>query len=375
MPEQTPDSVEDARGPFRELREYARGDLDVDHQDIYPFAGLVEDDEVRDVLAFFAEVYEPVEDMPADFYDTKLARRLIKRLATDTAAKALEKGDINRAAYLTGIPDYSSDVSGLVTIQRLENWLIAREAAKIIYLAGHMGNGKTDFAHLLTEIVDHRLGQQGEEVDIRTNIESSEYRTINEYERLEEWMSTGSAGDHKWFIFDEASSELSGYSHDRAKVEQLMSSLVKKMRKNGVSMIIIGHTGMDLHADLRRLADYVEKQSLKTADVYASVKGGDGVGHQFRLDRIPPSSVDFDTEDEAEWDWGDAVDDDPANGITDEEFREWRDKRMARLYFEVPDLDQKSIANSFDVSQTTVSTAVRQHRNEFEGSPISEGVA
>jgi hypothetical protein len=354
------DGPTEARDVFRELREYALGNLDVEHQQAFPFAGLVEDPQLRDVLAFFDEVYEPTGDMPQNFHNTKLARRIIKRGGTETIAKAIEQGDSTRAGYISGLADFTSDVSGMLTLQQLESWLLD-DVAKMIYLAGHMGTGKTDLAHLMIEVVQHRYAQQDVEIEARTNIETSELRTINEYGDLQEWMTSGSSDDEKWFIFDEASSELSGYSHDRAKVEQLMSSMVKKMRKNGVSMIIIGHTGMDLHPDLRRLSDFVKKQSTKTADAYASVKKGEGTGHLFRLDRIPPTSLEYDTEDEAEWEWGDALEDEKGDGLSDDEFREWRDYRIGRLYYEHDHLTQDDIAASFDVGKTTVHRACERY--------------
>jgi len=134
-----------------------------------------------------------------------------------------------------------------------------------------------------------------------------------------------------------------------------MSSLVKRMRKNGVSLIIIGHTGKDLHADLRRLCDFVKKQSKKTADLYATVKGGEGAGHVLRLDGIPDTSLDFDTEDEAQWDWGEAESE--GEGLSEDDLKEWEKYRMGRLYTEVDHLEQGDIADTYDTSIPTVSRA------------------
>lgn len=344
---------------LRELRQYALGELDAGHTHVYPWAGLIEDKEVRDVLAFMQENYEPVEGMPSKFTETKFFKEALRKNATEMATKAILEGDSKRAGYVSGKPGYTNDVSGLLTLQKLEDWLL-KASARMVYLVGHMGSGKTDYAHLMMEVVIHRYAQQGVDVDARTNIESSELQTINTYDGLEEWMTTGSTDDEKWFIFDEASSELSGYSQDRAKVEQLMSSMVKKMRKNGCNMIIIGHTGKDLHADLRRLCDFVKKQSKKTVDAYATVKNGEGSGHIYRLDSVPETTLDYDTEDEAEWDWGDAVADD--DGLTEEDLKEWEKYRMGRLYAEVDHLEQPDIAETYDTSESTVSRAYSRYK-------------
>jgi len=351
-------SKEDSNGSeaFRELREYARGVLEIEHTDVYPWAGLIEDEEVRRILAFMEEVYDPDSHpgMPSEFTETEFFKRALKKHATEMATKAVLEGDSNRVGYITGKPGYTNDVSGMLTLQSLEDWLM-KDTARMLYLAGHMGTGKTALAHLMMEVVMHRHSQEGVDVDVRTNIGSSELETIDNYPDLEEWMTTGSVDDEKWFIFDEASSELSGYSHDRARVEQLMSSLVKRMRKNGVSLIIIGHTGKDLHADLRRLCDFVKKQSKKTADLYATVKGGEGAGHVLRLDGIPDTSLDFDTEDEAQWDWGEAESE--GEGLSEDDLKEWEKYRMGRLYTEVDHLEQGDIADTYDTSIPTVSRA------------------
>jgi len=359
-------SSETGSSEFRELREYARGMLDVDHQDVYSWAGMIDDPEVRQILAFMEEVYDPSvhPEMPEKFTETKFFKRALKKYATEAATKAIQEGDSQRVSFVTGKPGYTNDVSGMQTLQRLEEWLM-KDTARMLYLAGHMGTGKTALAHLMMEVVMHRYSQDGVDPDVRTNIRSSELDTINNYPDLEEWMTTGSVDDEKWFIFDEASSELSGYSHDRARVEQLMSSLVKRMRKNGVSLVIIGHTGKDLHADLRRLCDFVKKQSKKTADLYATVKGGEGAGHVLRLDGIPETSLEFDTEDEAQWDWGEEVESE-GEALTEDELKEWEKYRMGRLYTEVDHLTQPDIADTYDTSESTVSRAAsRFEKGDF----------
>jgi hypothetical protein len=125
-----------------------------------------------------------------------------------------------------------------------------RERCLMVYMTGRQGRGKTDLAHLMAEVIEHRSHHATDlqEAEIVSNIPSSGYRTIDHYPRFVEWVQSGAVEENRWFIFDEASSELTGYSKDQAIVEELMSELVKKMRKNGVNLILIGHTGMDLHA-------------------------------------------------------------------------------------------------------------------------------
>ena len=393
--EHKPDEVErNLRGPIRELREYARGRLDVDHQDVLPLAGLVEDDELRDVLIFLSQVYDPSEheDLPASFWDTKLARMAIQKHATDAAATAVRQGDPNRAAYLTGVPSYRSDVSGLHAMRELADWLVHSEKCKLMYIAALMGRGKTDFALLLLESVIHeyerarRVIRESDDLDdgraadvpipevaanfyfdpqgVASDVETAH---IHSYPRLVEWVESGDVDQVRWFIFDEASTELTAQSGANSqRVAETVAPLVKKMRKNGVNMIVIGHDAGDVHPAIRELCDFIDKPSLKTADVYAGVSGREPVGHLFSVDGLPETSWNYNTDDMAEWSWtGEDVDDgdvddgmipvDEAEDLVEDQLDRYRNRRIREIYLRT-DLSQSDVAEAFGLTQPTVSS-------------------
>lgn len=391
-----PDEVErDLRGPIRELREYARGRLDVDHQDVEPIAGLVEDDDLRDVLMFLSEIYDPsdAEELPASFWETDLARSAIKQSGTEAAARAVRDGDPNRAAYLTGVPSYRSDVSGLHAIRELGDWLVHSEKCKLLYIAALMGRGKTDMALLMIESVYHqyeraqRVIRESDDLDDDAAAEvptpevaanfwfepegvagGVETASINSYPELVEWVEAGDVDDVRWFIFDEASTELTAQSGKNSqKVAEKVAPLVKKMRKNGVNMIIIGHDAGDVHPAIRELCDFVDKPSLKTADMYAGVSQREPVGHLFSVDGLPQTSWKYNTDDMATWTWTDdgegsadehLIDEAEAERIVEDELRKYRDRRIVEIY-ERTDLGQTDVAEAFDLTQPTVSSILR----------------
>lgn len=362
----------------REVREYARGGLgEVDHRDLSPAAGMVRDDDVRDLLTFAARAWQKHADSAdRDFWDTEWADSRLSRQADETATHAVKNGNLTQLEFTTGWPQYESDVRGLHAIQQLENWLLYAEAVKVVYLAGHMGNGKTDFAHLMIETIEHRSehDQSIPAAEIATNIPTSEYQSITAYPRFETWVESGEHGSNRWFVFDEASSTLSGYAHDRQAVEQLISHLVKLARKYGVNIIIIGHTGMDLHADLRRLCDYCEKTSLKTASVYKTVNKGEGAGHLFDLDRLPPTRSEFATDDEAPWSWGDALEDgdvtdDPALDQTT--IKRIAANRAAGLYEQVDDVTQQQAVDLLSGDGVDISRAMLRKAQDGEYNEVS----
>ena len=369
-------------GTQREFREYARGDLsDVDHQDVHPIAGLIEDQEVREVLIFMAENYDPrdsdgnlIDGLPRDFWETDFARRAIKKYATETATQAVAEDNVSQLSYITGMPSYKSDVSGLHAINQLADWLIHSEQCKLVYLAALMGRGKTDMSCLMLEVIaDHyeRVSRSTEEESVPSPEFAANFavdagddatvRHIDNYDDLLEWGEQGSSDQERWFVFDEASTELTAQSGKNAQdVAEIFAPFVKKMRKMGINMIIIGHDKGDVHVAIRSLADYVSKPSLKSASFYAGISKREPIEHLFDLGGVPETSWTFDTDDTADWSWGSAVDDEgePEDiGMSDEEVKREIAERGARLWKQT-DLTQSAIADALSNEEISLSPAM-----------------
>lgn len=368
----------DGEASLRELREYARGVLDVEHSDLHPHAGLIDDENVEQVLSFLAENYDPERidgEVPRSFWETDLAQHTMRKHATRTASRAVREGDALQTAYITGLPSYQSDVSGLHALNQLADWLVHSEQCKLIYVASLMGRGKTDLCSLWFEVIaDHydRVQRSTEEEEIampefaanfHLEAPDREVAELHSERELLEWAEGGSSEDNKWFIFDEASTELTAQSGKNAqKVAETFAPFVKKMRKVGVNMIVVGHDKGDVHPAVRALADFVAKPSLKTARFYAGIENREPSTHLFTLNGLPPTSWDFDTDDVAEWTWladedGEAEQEIEVGDYTEQEVRDWRDERLALLY-ETTDLSQRGLAKGFGVSQGTVNNAL-----------------
>lgn len=437
---------------FREIREYARDSLDVDHHDVHPIAGLIKDSEIRHKLVFMSETYDPKahEDLPPTFWETKFARKAVMKYATDVATKAIEEGNLSQVSYMTGIPSYKSDVSGVHAINSLADWLINSDNCKLIYCAALMGKGKTDFALLLFEIIydhfqrveeaskevaedsvrdarDDVIGKYrslaAEELEVReddvyhdgdgvfkthdseddssvvfeeADFNSSSWKTgvstpefaanftfsapadldveVSEFSRfseLVEWAESGSHDDNRWFIFDEASTELTAQSGANAQnVAEVFAPFVKKMRKCGVNMIVIGHDRGDVHPAVRAIASFIDKTSLKSASVYDGIKSREPHGHVLSVSGIPETSWNYDTEDTADWEWDEAVSVDDevteVDGISEDEWKEWRDERIAAIYGST-DLTQAEVGTFFGVSRSRVAQVCDElNRDEMD---------
>lgn len=355
---------EEDTATFREFREYTRGTLDVDHQDVYPIAGLIQDEEVAEALMFMAESYSPsaaeIEaGMPRSFWDTSLAQKAIRKYGTKRATRAVEEGNQTLTAFLTGLPSYNADISGLHTINRLSDWLIHSEQTKLIYLAALMGRGKTDLALTLLQMVwyhYHRLQQAEQAKDVpepkfAANFyadagQDTTIQEIHSFDDLQEWADGHSSEDELWFIFDEASTELTAQSGSNAQdVAETMAPFVKKMRKSGVNMLVIGHDKQDVHPAIRSLADFIDKTGLKTASFYAGIQNRQPHGHLFDVEGIPQTAWTFDTDDVAEWSWGDLAG--GADGFTPDELEDEVAWRAAILYqSEHTDISQRKLADA-----------------------------
>jgi len=395
-------STDEMVNTFREAREYARGELDVEHSDIHPIAGLIDDDDVREMLVFMAETYdrgflaeqiddlddvdmtraEIVDEMPRSFWQTDFARETIRKYATEVSTRAIAEGNFTQTAFLAGLPSYKSDVSGLHAIHQLREWLVHSEQCKLIYLAALMGRGKTDLACTFYEVVhDHyaRLRDAAREQDgmdesnvpvpeFAANFDVStpdhvdaEVREIRSEREMLEWAEGGDSSQVRWFIFDEASTALTAQSGANAqKVAENMAPFVKRMRKLGINMIVIGHDKGDVHVAIRSLADFVDKTGLKTASFYSGITNREPSGHLFDVAGIPPTSWDFDTDDMAEWEWiadEDGEGGDEPDGWTDDELKHEIEERGARLWDAIDELNQSDVAQNLSNDEISISAS------------------
>ncbi|MFC4448139.1 MULTISPECIES: hypothetical protein [Halorussus] len=314
-------------------------------------AGLLTEREVN-LLDSFVQHHKPSEEA---YYpeDHPLFQRLLRRAVSQNVRQAVESGNVSQMQFASGVVNNSNDISGVQLYERLREFITRTAGVTTVY--GHMGSGKTDLALLLAELWKSATGGV-----VGTNIRSAKEADfeITDVEKLHDWINGDMEGVEKdtpkLFIGDEFSSHASGYSHHRAKVEQNLSSTLKLMRKSGVSVVIIGHTGMDVHPDVRRLSKTVWKENKKSATVYETIENGEPEDELFSLSGIPAADWTYDTLEETDWDWCIEEEDD------EQDIKQQRDRWMATAY-ESQDLTQAEVADVFDVSEKTVRRAVKSH--------------
>ena len=364
------DHAQQASYAAQDLREVVDG-ATRKQADLSPGALLMPSQDMTSLYTFLEDCYQPLADSdPWDFDDTETGRLLRRRMGSEKARQAVKSGNISEQRYLTGRLDTSLNVSGLHGVKQLEEIVV--RTAWICYLFGHMGNGKTDFALLLVQLWMWNREDVGPE-NVITNVHSAASRNgftyVSSYGALKRAMET--LEGEKLVLFDEASSHASGYSHKAQEVQKKLSPMMKYIRKRAGSLLMIGHTGKDVHPDVRRLATAVTKQEKKLATFYESVDSDtqEGVDEIFALEGIPATTLDYDTLEESEWSWSEVPPDadrveSPAPSESDD--RVERDVEIYRRYHEEADTSQTDLGEEYGLTRQRVGQILKEVEDAAE---------
>ena len=116
------------------------------------------------------------------------------------------------------------------------------------------------------------------------------------------------------------------------------------------------------------MAKYIDKVSKKKAKIYEGIQQRKPYNLQLEVSGIPQTSWDYDTDDEASWDWGSGIEDDSV-AMDPEDVRDTvKDafiENAARAYLDYDSLTQSDAAEMFStdeitIHQSTISTRVSE---------------
>jgi len=140
---------------------------------------------------------------------------------------------------------------------------------------------------------------------VYTNMESvKQFKTVQSFDKLEEEFEKDYKDDKpKLMIVEDASNHFSGYAVDKDVMEEKYRPFSNELAKNNGIMFLLGHTGMDIHADARRKSLLVDKPSLKTTKIFRRIKNGKGTDRIFKMTEIPKSSHKYDSTEKTKWIW------------------------------------------------------------------------
>ena len=294
-----------------------------DNTHVYPHAGEVPDPRTRRHLSALTSVYERIAQKgylrvgatdPDTFADTDEYRTIMGHHATEGFSSAISQGDAAGVRHYVGSQESTPDISGYRAIQCIEDLIIGD--ASMLYIYGHMGNGKSMFASLIAEIWKRQMPGSAQ---VAANSRTIDGATgITTWPALNDWMieseSTILAGEatRKLFIFDEASSQASGRGRDGYDAGTKLATMCYKIRKYGGSLIIIGHDGKDVHPAVREMCTAFHKTGKKTGQFYREVKnrkGRDPITQPLEGIPLPDKEWQPNTYDLADWAWRTGEDD------------------------------------------------------------------
>ncbi|MBP1986769.1 helix-turn-helix domain-containing protein [Halolamina salifodinae] len=360
-----------------EFKEYVKGTLlDDEEPDVYPWAGMVEDPEIRSYFAQIARVcddkefleqFEDVEKVE----DLDIITNTQKEYATESATQSLLTGRQGHLSFFSGLVGYEKDVSGMQALMQLQSF-IEDTPVFIAYIYGLMGSGKTDFANLLREVFRSVHGEVRELANYQTDEAEQVTRyseIVEELEERNERMLDGKDLAPYLLVMDEAAQLFTGSGSDQHKAKHL-AKLLKLARKANAHVILIGQDGKDIGPSLRALCTvFVHKESQKKASLYRDVANRQGVGNIMGLSKIPKSSIEFQTYDEGDFIFDPEEDDTTVEELEKEidELQKTHERRMmALLTVQDNDHTQADIAELYGVSEKTVRRAKSDLEDELE---------
>lgn len=245
--------------------------------------------------------------------------QVVENQTSKAISTALRDGNLDRMAHGVGFSSNQSN-SSYRKIQRLKSYIDTE--GKVYYIDGEPNSGKTNLALLIAEFWREATGG-----DVASNMTSCKGLSdvVQEYNALEDFFDRDGPS---LFIFDDASNHASGYSGDRDAMEDKMRKLTNFIAKKQGVIIFIGHTGKDVHPDIRRKARKLSKNSMKHVDVFDYIdKSGEGADKVMTINDVPEARMDYDPYEETEWSWN--IDEDAEDTKSDEELILERIKTLA----------------------------------------------
>lgn len=284
------------------LREQIDGRLDSD-SDIHPHGGIVDDDEHRSHLSFVESIVQSSE--LSSFANTKLGDDVLTKFRTDRATRAVSENDMAVISHLVGVTEQDLDASVLSLPLRIDDELDNYDATAFVAGCGNPNTGKTNLMALLAEIRTATT----EDLLVLSNIRT--------WDRTDVLVTSAhdlavAALKHrskpKFVVVDEGSTHLDARTNSREVATQF-TPLAKRFAKINVDVFgTIGHTGKDLHPEVKRLTTLAYfKTDQKTVDFYdhwdADSDMPDDRLFGGTLENLEPATSEPDPDDAAPWNW------------------------------------------------------------------------
>lgn len=283
---------------FAKLQEIAQGRLD-GLSGLHEHAAVVTDERDRSNLSFVANAVD------GDFADTELGRETLQTLKTDEATRAVAEGNAGVASAIVGVTEQDLDASSLRLPVQLLTELENDGAPAFLSIAGNPNTGKTNLGLMGAELREAQL----DEYLILSNVASSTSTDVvvrSAFDLLVALLEHRETP--KAVLLDEGSTHLDG-SVFRWEVRSQLTPMAKRFAKLGVDQFTaIGHTGKDLHPEVKRLTTLAAfKSDRTTAEFFESwpSESDRPEGRKFggEVEEIEPAVDGYAADDAAPWAW------------------------------------------------------------------------
>ena len=235
--------------------------------------------------------------------ESEIFEKILEKETSHQVRDAVEEGNISTMAFATGVThsDDSLDIGKWQDTEALKDFFRKPQVTDltnnvfqaVIYSSAipPTGRGKTSTAYTLIEIAD----VVHDDLTILSNNPSDEFsNTPAQWTNLKETIRK----EDGWTIvlIDEAAQFLQ-YSDQTAGKQ--VSQMLKLLRHNQCHLILVGHTGRDVPADIRRQMFFVNKKSEKSAVIGHGLtpkSSGDRMEVEtelFELDNIPHTDIEY----------------------------------------------------------------------------------
>lgn len=307
------------------LRKFVLGEVN-DNEYLHDHTALVGQEE-SELLSFLQNNYalEEDDDLPANFTDTEVHDHFVSTTSTKHMGEAVQAGNSSLMSYAVGLTDSEVGIESTHAFAKMARSVLNEKAPYIGLMFGRMNYGKTNFALLYIELWKELVEMKYDtsEYAVVSNMASLQtadhvVTDLDEFRRVvvgdeEYWDSDRQSGTppvipHEkpvFWLFDECSTHLDA-RRCSYEVTQHYTPLVKRFAKMNVDAMHIGHSGMDVHADLRRSTistEFIFKTGLESADVFESMDEDAGADLKYELEDIPESTISYDPDDFSPWSW------------------------------------------------------------------------
>lgn len=277
------------------MAEQVRGSME-SKEELLPHAGLVEDREDRNSLSFLQETMGS---------DVDLVQEVTRKLATESASKALFGGNATVLANYVGVTEADLDGSEVVFPIELNKRMDNNGATAFIIAVGNPNTGKTNTCALLAELRQAAL----DDLQIISNVRSWDLTDTVVTSAHDLAVTLLENRDRpKYVLLDEASTHLDARTYSREVATQF-TPLAKRFAKLDVdTFAAVGHTGKDVHPEAKRLCTTaVNKLEKKEIELY-STWPADADAPKDRLfggsiENLQAASSGYDQDDAAPWSW------------------------------------------------------------------------